>query len=213
MSGCLDHIIYVCADLERGCRQFEALTGVAPSYGGVHANGSTQNAIVGFGDRCYLEILAPVKRAQADDDQWTHLARAADTPRVLTYCMRAVMPLPELARSATAHGWLSAKVESNGRKRPDGMRLRWQWLAPVVEQYGFAFPFFIDWLDSPHPSETARPGNKAGKVSLTRFAIGHPLAAALKQTLGELGYSVDTYQAHSPSFRVELDTPRGPVSL
>lgn len=213
MSKFLDHVIYVCADLERGSQQFEALTGVRPSYGGVHANGTTQNAIVGLGGRCYLEILAPVKGAHPDDDQWTNLARAAETPRMLTYCMRAAMPLPELARCAAAHGWLNAKVESNGRKRPDGIQLRWQWLAPVVGQYGFAFPFFIDWLDSPHPSEMARPRGKSEKVSLTRFAIGHPQAAALKQMLGELGYSVNTYQAHLSSFRVELDTPRGPILL
>lgn len=213
MSEYLDHIIYACADLERGSRQFEALTGVTPSHGGVHANGTTQNAIVALGGRCYLEILAPLKSAQADDDQWTRLSRSAETPRVLTYCMRSVKPLPELARFAAAHGWLNGKVKSNGRKRPDGMQLSWQWIAPVVEQYGFAFPFFIDWLDSPHPSETARSGGKGGNVNLAGFAVGHPLAAALRRTLGELGQSLNTYQAHSPSFRVDLDTPRGPVSL
>ena len=41
MNPYLDHIIWACADLEHGSRRFEALTGVHPRYGGVHASGLT----------------------------------------------------------------------------------------------------------------------------------------------------------------------------
>jgi hypothetical protein len=118
VSEYLDHIIYASADLERGSRQFEALTGVTPSYGGVHANGTTQNAIVALDGRCYLEILAPVKGAQADDDQWTRLARGAETPRVLTYCMRTVKPLPENSVNTYQAHLPSFRVELNTPRGP-----------------------------------------------------------------------------------------------
>ena len=39
VNAFLDHIIWACDDLERGSRRFEALTGVSPRYGGVHASG------------------------------------------------------------------------------------------------------------------------------------------------------------------------------
>lgn len=53
MNGCLDHVIWACADLERAVKHFEALTGVAPRYGGLHAGGSTHNALVSLGrDAC-----------------------------------------------------------------------------------------------------------------------------------------------------------------
>jgi hypothetical protein len=76
MNPYLDHIILACADLEHGSRQFEALTGVRPRYGGVHASGVTHNALAGLGNRCYLEILAPVGPAAPGDDHWCRLARA-----------------------------------------------------------------------------------------------------------------------------------------
>ena len=37
MQSYLDHVIWACADLDRGARRFEALTGIRPRYGGVHA--------------------------------------------------------------------------------------------------------------------------------------------------------------------------------
>jgi hypothetical protein len=213
ISDALDHIVWICDDLERGSRRFEELTGEMPRFGGVHASGLTQNALVGLGGRRYLEILAPVTSAGPNDDLWTRLARSAHEPRVLTYCLRSPRRLADLAREAVAHGWTNANVQSNGRNRPDGVRLNWQWFAPVVEPFGPAFPFFIDWLDSPHPSE-ATPSPETGRgVTLRRFAVGHPQAAALTRALAGCGVGVDAYESPSAGFHVQLDTPRGSVSL
>src|SRR5579863_583920 len=174
MNPYLDHVIWACADLERGSRRFEALTGVRPRYGGVHASGLTHNALIGLGPRCYLEILAPVKPAGADDDDWCRLARAAHEPRLLTYCLRSARPLSELASTFGALGWKNAVVASNGRTTPEGVRLRWQWLAPAAERFGLAFPFFIDWLDSPHPAESLDAAQAQPGILLQGFAVGHP---------------------------------------
>ena len=72
----------------------------------------------------------------------------------MTYCLRSARPLSELASTAAGLGWKNAVVASNGRTTPEGVRLHWQWLAPAVDRFGLAFPFFIDWLDSPHPAES-----------------------------------------------------------
>jgi hypothetical protein len=213
MSDALDHIVWICDTLDRGTRRFQELTGVAPLAGGVHASGLTHNSLVALGGRRYFEILAPMKDAGPDDDAWTRLARAAREPRVLTYCLRSPRPLAQLASMAIAHGWKNAIVESNGRSRPDGIRLSWQWFAPVVEPFGAAFPFFIDWGDSPHPSEATPSKEKGSGVTLSHFAVGHPRAAELAKALAECGVRVDTYESPSTSFRVHLDTPRGSVSL
>lgn len=213
MNDALDHVIWICDDLERGSRQFEELTGVTPSFGGVHASGVTENAIVGLGAGRYLEILAPVRGRSSDYDEWARLASKAKVARVLTYCLRGPRPLEELARATRARGWKNSNVEDNGRTRPDGVRLQWQWLAPVAEPFGLAFPFFIDWLDSAHPSASA-PSSEANRgISLRGFSVGHTQAQLLAQTLGELGFSADTFEAPTTSFRVQLDTPRGPVLL
>jgi hypothetical protein len=210
VSAFLDHIIWACDDLERGSHRFEALTGVSPRYGGVHATGSTHNALVGLGPRCYLEILAPTGPQVPTEDAWCRLARSAHEPRILTYCMQGPHPLSQLAQIAEAAGAHDALVSKNGRVTPEGVRLNWQWVAPVFDAFGLAFPFFIDWLDSPHPAATAQG---RGEVSLAEFAVGHPRAGDLLRTLTEMGTPVDTYTAAAIEFRVRLNTPRGTVAL
>jgi hypothetical protein len=128
----------------------------------------------------------------------------------LTYCLRGPRPLSQLAQIAEAAGAHDARVSNNGRVTPEGVRLNWQWVAPVFDEFGLAFPFFIDWLDSPHPAATAQG---QGDVRLADFAVGHPQAGALLQTLTEMGTPIDTYKAAATEFRVRLHTPRGTVAL
>jgi hypothetical protein len=213
MNHDLDHIIWACDDLERGSRRFEALTGVRPRYGGIHTGGLTHNALVALGDRCYLEILAPTGPAVPGEDDWCRLARAAHEPRILTYCLRSSRPLSELAALAATRGWNKAVVASNGRTTPEGVPLRWQWLGPRSEKLGLALPFFIDWLDSPHPAESLRAEQPAAGIRLQRFAVGHPDAAELERALRALGSAIDTYAAPDVRFQVHLETPLGAVSL
>jgi len=209
----LDHIVVVCDDLESGVLRFAALTGVRAVYGGTHASGLTHNALVGLGDRRYLEILAPVKGPGPQDDEWTRAAHTAAVPRVFTYCLRSTGSLSELAALGARQGWPPCTVATNGRTTPEGMRLRWQWLAPQVAPFGFSFPFFIDWLDSVHPSEALRNARPHDGIRLGHFAVGHPEAERLGRLLSELGTPIDTYRAASAEFRVLLDTPKGAVSL
>lgn len=209
----LDHLIWVCDDLDRGCRRIADLTGVEPRFGGVHASGLTQNALVAIGGRRYLEILAPAQDQRPDEDDWTRAARAAKDGQFLTYCMRSPRPLAELATAAMARGWENAVVAGNGRIRPDGVSLRWEWLAPVLPQFGRAFPFFIDWLDSPHPSEFAAPLHSRDGLVLSHFSVGHPRASELTQALALCGVSIDTFESPVGKFRVDFQTPRGLVSL
>jgi Glyoxalase-like domain len=211
MNECLDHIIWACDDLERGSRRFEALTGVTPQYGGTHASGLTHNALVSLGPRCYLEVLAPTGPPSPRDDGWTRLAHTAGAePRILTYCLRSSRTLTEVAQIAEGLGAPKAQVLNNGRVTPNGVSLKWQWVAPAFERFGLAFPFFIDWLDSPHPAAVART---SGDIALEHFAVGHPHADELQRSLSQLGAPIETFTAAAGEFRVQLDTPRGTISL
>jgi hypothetical protein len=212
MNTYLDHVIWACSNLEAGMRRFEALTGVQPEFGGVHASGLTHNALVGLGGKCYLEILAPVGAPTSRDDPWCQFAHASTQPRFMTYCMRSPVPLAELAAAARSAGAGAATVAANGRKTPAGTQLRWQWTAPQFAQFGHAFPFFIDWLDSPHPGETLGAEPPARTLRLRRFAVGHPDADGLRALLGRLRVAVDVFAADAVRFDVDLETPAGPVS-
>lgn len=215
----LDHILWACADLEEGVRRFETLTGVRARFGGVHASGVTHNALVALGPRCYLEILAPTGPATAAEDEFSRLARSSSSPRVVTYCLRSPVTLSELAARAARAGLSNLMVTSNGRTTPDGVRLSWEWLAPKTDRFGLAFPFFIDWRESPHPAQmlaaaaSTTTTTTAPAVRLRRLAVGHPEAHDLERLLVELGSPVETEPAAQPHFVVELDTPRGRVLL
>jgi hypothetical protein len=213
MNQRLDHVIWACSDLERASHRFESLTGVRPRYGGVHASGLTHNALVGLGGRRYLEILAPTGLAGPDEDDWCRFARAAHEPRLFTYCVRSSLPLGELAPLAESLGCSDAVIAGNGRTTPEGIHLRWQWLGPKLAPFSRAFPFFIDWLDSPHPAESFAAAVPHAGIRLLRFAVGHPNAVALGQLLTRLAAPMETYVAPDVQFQVQLDTPRGSVTL
>ncbi len=209
----LDHIIWAHNDLERATAAFETLTGVRPRYGGKHASGLTHNALVGLGGRCYLEILAPVDPRGTQDDEWTRFARTATEPQLFTYCMRSPLALRELQPLAASLGCRGGQVAGNGRTTPEGVPLRWEWLAPALDALGRAFPFFIDWLDSPHPAASFAQAQPDAAISLTRFAVGHPAAATLKQVLARLTTPIEIYAAPQLQFQLQLETPRGAVTL
>jgi hypothetical protein len=213
MSRQLDHIVFICDDLERGSERFAELTGVTPTFGGVHASGRTQNSLLRLGGDAYLEILAPVGPPSAGDDDWTRQAHAAGEGRVLTYCLRSATPLADLAEVANRHGWGTVPVQSNGRTRPDGGQLRWHWLELPASPFGRAFPFFIDWLDSTHPSRSLGSPDAPPALLLKRFAVGHAKAAPLAAALARFGHVIATFASVTTTFQIELETPRGHVWL
>jgi len=166
MTACLDHVVLICADLQRTSTWISEETGVEPTYGGVHSTGGTHNALLRLSATCYLEILAPTGPCVPDESEWARLARAASAPRVLTYCCRAAHPLTELAGAFAALGWRDTQMIDGARIRPDGSRVRWRVLISAGNPFGFAFPFFIDWLGSPHPSESLGATGQAGRLRL-----------------------------------------------
>ena len=57
MSLTLDHVVIRVNDLERVIADYTAL-GFTVQRGGTHADGVTHNALVGFADGSYLELIA-----------------------------------------------------------------------------------------------------------------------------------------------------------
>jgi Glyoxalase-like domain len=213
VNECLDHVVLVCGDLERGAAVLAARLGVKPVYGGVHATGLTHNALVGLDGRRYLELLAPTGAPSGSEDEWIRRARSATEPTVLTYCVRSPRPLSELAAQGRADGWTQTDVTSNGRRTPEGVRLRWRVLTPHVDGFGFSFPFFIDWLDSVHPSDALRSSGRDCPLRLVEFAVGHPAAEQLAASLRVAGVEMATFRADGATFRVSVHGPNGVVAL
>jgi hypothetical protein len=141
----VDHLIVGCADLDTGIGWVAERLGVAPVLGGSHDGFGTRNALVGLGDQ-YLEVLAL--------DPGQTATRSALAEQV------AAMAVPSLINLAVARSPLADAVPMS-RVRPDGIRLTWELSFTATPL------FFIDWLDTPHPSLDLPDAGRITSVSVT----------------------------------------------
>jgi hypothetical protein len=207
MRRSLDHLLLAAADLDLACAWFERHTGVRPAYGGRHAGGATHNALVALGQRTYVELIAAMPGAAAEDEL-TRYCRASAEPSLFTYCLRApAAGLETLAVRAQSLG-LGGAPCAGARTTPLGVQLRWRLFEPTGEGLDRALPFFIDWLDSPHPAVGAPQG-----VRLMGFRVRHPQANKLNALLAQLGYACDAEPYERLELTAHLEGPRGELVL
>lgn len=139
-EACLDHIVILVPDLQDGIQAFSSL-GFNVVPGGAHQ--STENALIVFEDKTYLELLALKKtwsrwlirfaaksgilKAAArrkTDIRWRLLAWMTQEYGSIDWCLR-VRDVDQ-----TLKNWRSGDLESLGsqkfsRERPDGQIARW----------------------------------------------------------------------------------------
>ncbi|MEK7834410.1 MAG: VOC family protein, partial [Acidobacteriota bacterium] len=194
-----------------GIEWFEKLTGVRPVTGGKHPNRGTQNALISFGNRQYLELLAP------DPEQKNH-PRAVDLlkltePRMVLWAS-ATSEIDAVAKQAKAGNLLTMGPIDGSRARPDGKLLKWRSLSVAREAdkavvYFNIIPFFINWdKDSLHPSMDSPLGCK-----LLSLEFEHPEAAKMTEMMKSLGLKAKIAKADSQAIKATLKTPKGNVVL
>lgn len=117
----LDHVVILVTDLEAAISDYSAL-GFTVQRGGSHADGATHNALVGFADGSYLELIAFLK--PAPQHRWAAAAQRG----VPGYIDFALLPssVAEVVEAARARGLGYQGPVDGGRLRPDGERLQWQ---------------------------------------------------------------------------------------
>lgn len=207
----VDHLVLGVSDLQKGIEWFEKTTGVRPMAGGRHPNRGTQNALVSFGGRQYLELLAP------DPEQAGH-ERAADllkltAPRLVLWAS-ATNEIDALARTAKTGKLAVAGPLDGSRMRPDGKMLKWRSFAVAREAekevvYFNVIPFFIQWdKDSLHPSQDSPTG-----CQLLSLEFGHPETESVSAVLNTLGIKAKVAKTASPTIKAMLKTPKGNVQL
>lgn len=203
----LDHLVYATPDLDATVHDLERQLGVRPSVGGRHPGLGTRNALLSLGARVYLEIVGPDPDQPAPDTPRWFGIDALDAPRLVTWCA-AASNLPSLHARAAASGIMLGAVRDGGRVRPDGVALSWQVTSPfTVLEHGLV-PFFIDWLDSPHPADSA-----AGGVSLVAFAAEHPAPDTLRAVYAALDLDLPVRAAETAALVAILEGPNGRVTL
>lgn len=151
----LDHIMYAVPDLDAGVKAIAAQLGVQPVAGGAHPGQGTHNALLSLGDGQYLEIIAP-DPAQPLAGTLGEEIRDARMSCVRTWAV-ATDDLDAVQRTAQTLGFTARRVAMS-RATPAGPTLNWELMFVSGHPFGELFPFFIDWLESPHPSATTIQG-------------------------------------------------------
>lgn len=201
----LDHLLWKERDLGEGERRFADLTGVAPAYGGPHADGETHNSLLSLGRGRYLELIAPRPEHPGTGGLLTNAPEGA-APGLFTFAVQAA-DLDLLERSATASG-LEVTRQRGGRTTPGGETLTWETATVNTHDFGLFVPFFIRWGRVVHPSATAPQG-----CELLEFSVGHPRHRDLAGLYAALEVDVPVFRAEQPRLRATLRTPKGELVL
>jgi hypothetical protein len=207
----LDHLLIGAATLDAGMRWLEERTGVRAAIGGSHPGLGTWNALASLGPRQYVEIIAPDPAQPEIDTFYVPGLRTFDRPRITTWAARGTA----LARgfpSMLKDDFSCEPARAGARVRPDGARLNWTLAFPKHRRHAVfdgALPFLIEWESYDHHPGTSTPGGLA--LRAVRFT--HPNAAELKQALAALGIEGEVKDGDAASIEIELDAPRGRVSL
>ena len=194
MASWIDHVVLAAATLEAGIAHVEALTGVAPVFGGRHEGNGTHNALLSLGAPSYLEVLAPDPEQNAPSALLGETA--LDTPRLHAFAVGC--DDLDAAVVALRAGGVDAVGDpfAMQRRGPDGTELAWR-LAFVGSTVGGARPFLIEWGSTPSPAETAVLGGRL--VSLT---AGDPHPDEARLPLDVLGVDVAVTESSTPWLRV-----------
>ena len=204
----IDHLVLAGPDLDGLVAWFAGVSGIAPAPGGAHVGLGTRNALVGLGGSTYLELIGPDPDQPEPDVPRPFGIDGLEEPRLVTWCLRPTVPLEEAVEVTRRHGWDPGTIAAMSRRRPDGELLRWRLTLRPMSPDVAAVPFFIDWLDSEHPTASLPVS-----VALTSLTVSHPDPDRLGSLLAALGAAGVDVTGGSPSLVAALTTPNGPVDL
>jgi hypothetical protein len=128
-------------------------------------------------------------------------------PKLVTWAMKSP-DIDERVRKARASGFDPGEVVAMGRRRPDGVELRWRLTMAGEGEHGGLVPFLIDWGDTPHPSGSAPAG-----CTLVSLRGEHPDPKRVGRLLAAVEVELAITNARLPGLVATLETPRGQVEL
>lgn len=203
----IDHFMYAGPDLDTLSQGFAALTGIEPEAGGKHPQIGTHNRLVGGRSPLYLELIAPDPASAARSPVRTGL-EALPRPALHRFIMDATGAGFDGLLQAYARAGITAQVQDMHRVTPSGATLRWRLLVPDENRFGLFAPFFIDWLDTAHPSTRLAPA-----FEVLGTEASHPAADELRSLWHDLGVTIALKPADAAHMRLSLQTPKGTVAL
>jgi len=201
----IDHLIFASPTLSSGIDFIEKKLGVRPVMGGQHIGRGTHNALLALGKNTYLEVIAP-DPTQSDISRplWMKADQATE-PQLWTWAGRS-SDLKSLSDIAKQYHIPFGKLEKGTRNQTNGNVLQWELSVPVIENAQGLLPFFIDWGNTIHPSNTLP---QAGEV--VEFKAFHPSATQVQSQLEKLGVPLNVEVASVAKLSVTIKRLDGEV--
>jgi hypothetical protein len=172
----VDHVVYVVTDLAAGSAEWSG-RGFTVTPGGEHAGGLTHNALIGFEDGSYLELIAFHDIAAAKGKHsWQPVAERgggwADFALLSNDVLKDAHGLGEI---------LLRPPEDGGRTRPDGLAIAWR-----VARLRAPLPFLIEDITA---RELRVPHGEAAKHANGTRGIASVEVGARDTSLVAEGYA------------------------
>ena len=139
MELLVDHVTVAGSNLDR-LRAAFASVGLAADYGGVHSNGITHMALIGFDDGSYIELISTVEAGTRAPWWPDHITGDAGP---CGWCARATNLAGECER-LKARGVPVRGPLPYHRDRADGQRVEWDLAFPDSGPPGTVLPFLIE---------------------------------------------------------------------
>ena len=161
----IDHVTIAWSALAPLEQTFANL-GLATDYGGLHSNGITHMALLGFEDGSYLELISSLKPGQEDAIFWGKHIVGNGGP-----CAWAVR-VDDVAAEAARLADLGITVKGPAyyhRRRPDGVLVEWDLAFLGDHEAGATLPFLIK--DITPRDLRVRPSASAQANQLTGLAV------------------------------------------
>lgn len=228
MKTQIDHLVVVAQTLEQGAQWCEATMGITPGPGGEHPQHGTHNRLFKIATPAnpfaYFEIIAinPTAKRTGSGKRWFDMddtdlqAAVAEQPRLVHF----VVNTDDIrgARIALKEQGIDRGPATQASRHSRRGLLQWQITVREDGQRLFngALPTLIQW-GKPDDTDPMRlhPRNSLPRsgVSLKCLSVLHPSCDKLLQayqTIGLAGVAVENGPA---SITVELNTPKGIVTL
>ena len=134
----IDRVVFAWAHLEALAGAF-ASVGLTTDYGGIHTNGATHMATLGFGDGSYLELIS-VRQPGQQAPVWQH--HIATNGGICAWSV-SVGDVHRISDRLRALGMPVDGPRSSSRRRPDGEKIESEIAFVGAEGMGSLHPFMI----------------------------------------------------------------------
>ncbi len=202
-----DHLILTTPDLSKGMDYVENLFGVRPVFAGQHLGLGTHNALLSLGNRTYFEVIAPDPKQDIDKNNLWITIEDEPQPRLSRWVAQTDQ-LTTIAAIAEQHQIPMGDIRPGSRTQTDGTPISWQATFPDVEDFGGLLPFFIDWGNSLHPSESLPVAGSLEKI----FAV-HPDPDLIRNYWRKLGIAYEVIEGSKPQLHAWINSKNGLIKL